>query len=140
MQETMQYIDDFFMGLLSKEEVNTFEERIKNDPAFAADVAFYVSSRQVAKEMTNEEKKGHFREIYKPGNGYHHHKPHAIVVSMRTAMRVALAAAIITAVVVTVVLNSKPSASGLASRYIDKEFAQLEVHMGTADDFSKAVE
>ena len=128
------------MGLLSKEEVNTFEERIKNDPAFAADVAFYVSSRQAAKEMADEEREAHFRKIYKPGNGYHHQEQPAKVVSLRTAMRVALAAAIITAVVVTVVLNSKPSASGLASRYIDKEFAQLEVHMGTADDLSKAVE
>ena len=140
MQETMQYIDDFFTGLLSKEEVKTFEERIKNDPVFAADVAFYISSRQAAKEMTNDEKKTRFREIYKPGNGYHHQEQPAKVVSMRKVMRIALAAAIITAVVTTFVLNSKPSTSELASKYINKEYPQLSVQMGTADDLSKAAQ
>jgi len=140
MQETMHYIDDFFMGLLSKEEVNTFEGRIKNDPAFAADVAFYISSRQAAKELSDAEKKARFRQIYKPGNGYHHQEQSAKVVSMRKVLRIALAAAIIIAVVTTFVLNSKPSTSELASKYINKEYPQLSIQMGTADDLSKAAQ
>jgi tetratricopeptide (TPR) repeat protein len=140
MQETMQHIDDFFMGLLSNEEVKTFEERIKKDPAFAADVAFYITSRQAAKEMADDEKKAHFREIYKPGNGYHHQKEPAKIISMRNFARVAAAAASIAAIVVTITLSSGPSLSEVADNYIKKNYQQLDTKMGSENDFEKGVD
>ena len=55
IDDKMQYIDDFFEGRMSGDEISRFEEKINSDPSFAADVAFYLSSKQVAREMAAEE-------------------------------------------------------------------------------------
>jgi hypothetical protein len=72
MEDHMQYIDDFFQGKLSNEETKVFEEKISGDPSFAANVAFYISSRQSAKEIVVEEKKKRYRELYSASNGQRH--------------------------------------------------------------------
>src|SRR5205085_7250467 len=69
--------------------------------------------------------------------GYHHQERPAKVVSLRNVMRVAVAAA---AVVVTFVLNSGSSASELASKYVNKEYPQISVSMGTAGELAKGAE
>ena len=136
----MLFIDNFFLGLLSQEDNKLFEDRIVTDPTFAADVAFYLSSKQAARELQETEKKNRFKELYKSNNGYHHAKSGAKVIAWRNAGKVALAAAIITAIIVTINLNSQTSPGTLAEKYIQNEYKQLSVSMGTADELAKAAE
>ena len=51
MEDPMQYIDDFFQGKLSKEEINHFENKIIQNQGFAESVAFYLSAKETAKEQ-----------------------------------------------------------------------------------------
>ena len=61
--DNLEYIDTYFKGELSPEIKKDFEQRIVTDPVFAEEVAFYLSSKQVAAtEMRNEKEK--FKEIY----------------------------------------------------------------------------
>ena len=64
MQSSLEYIDQYFQGTPLPEEASAFEKRITEDPAFAEEVAFYLSARQALKEKLAEEKKSTFREIY----------------------------------------------------------------------------
>ncbi|HTS43514.1 MAG TPA: hypothetical protein VMH01_03900, partial [Puia sp.] len=62
--ESLEYIDNYFNGELSADEVRQFEQKIADDPAFAEEVADYLSMLQAATEQLREEKKKGFREIY----------------------------------------------------------------------------
>ncbi len=47
--ESIDYIDDYFEKRLSVDEASRFEQRIKDDALFAAEVAFYVSAKHAVK-------------------------------------------------------------------------------------------
>lgn len=56
MNETLDYIDAYFQKQLSEAEKDRFEERCVRDEDFAADVAFYISSREAVRQKLLEEK------------------------------------------------------------------------------------
>jgi tetratricopeptide (TPR) repeat protein len=64
MDETLEYIDNYFKGELPSPQAVQFERRILEDPAFAGEVAFYLSYVQTARDQLVEDKKTRFREIY----------------------------------------------------------------------------
>jgi tetratricopeptide (TPR) repeat protein len=59
-----ELIDDFFTGSPDPEQVRAFEKRIESDPAFAEEVAFYLSTHTMAREVSQSEKKQQFRNLY----------------------------------------------------------------------------
>ena len=56
MADTIEYIESYFQQTLSSEERNVFEQRCITDEAFAKEVAFYITARQVLKEELLKEK------------------------------------------------------------------------------------
>ena len=53
MSEQLAYIDSYFNKELSPEESRIFDLRIEQDPAFAEEVAFYLTTLNTAKaELT----------------------------------------------------------------------------------------
>ena len=140
MEDHMQYIDDFFQGKFSPEEVKVFEEKITNDPAFAANVAFYLSAKQSARDVVDEEKKKRYRDLYSATNGQHSKDQPAKVRRMYYASRVALVAALVAAIVVTLVNMNNDSPQKLANQYINKNYKDLSVTMGKETDLQRAAD
>jgi len=138
MEDHMQYIDDFFQGKFSPEEVKVFEEKINNDPAFAANVAFYLSAKQSARDVVDEEKKKRYRELYSATNGHQSEEQPGKVRRMYYASRVALVAAIVAAIVVTIINLQSDSPQALANNYINKNYKELSVTMGKETDMQRA--
>src|SRR5258707_15711804 len=63
--DSLEYIDAYFGGGFSPEEAGRFDQRIKEDPAFAAEVAYYISARTALHEARSEERIARFGEIYR---------------------------------------------------------------------------
>ena len=60
----LAYIDSYFNGELNAEELGEFEQRIREDAAFAEEVAFYCEAMVVTRNQWAEEKKKEFRRLY----------------------------------------------------------------------------
>jgi len=139
IDDKMQYIDDFFEGRMSGDEISRFEEKINSDPSFAADVAFYLSSKQVAREMAAEEKKKRFKELYTSTNGHDVEVKTGKVRQIRYAMYSALAAAVITAIL-WIAIRSNNSPTDYANRYIKDHHSMISVTMGKEGEIQKAAD
>ena len=139
MEDRMLFIDNFFLGLLSQEDVKVFEDKIVTDPAFAADVAFYLSSRQVSRELLEAEKKTRYKELLGSTNGYHEEKKPGKVRKMWYVAAVSMAAAIVAAVIVGVFFFNSPSMQEVAQQYVAKNYQELGVKMGPEDDIQKGI-
>ena len=64
MQDTLEYIEDYFCNKLSSEEKSNFEQRCVSDTKFCAEVAFYVSTRDALKNEVVAQKRKEFDELY----------------------------------------------------------------------------
>jgi tetratricopeptide (TPR) repeat protein len=62
--DNLDYIENFFASTPGTELTREFEERIKSDPGFAEEVAFYMAAHEVSKEASGLEKKQRFKETY----------------------------------------------------------------------------
>jgi tetratricopeptide (TPR) repeat protein len=62
--DSLDYIENYFTNTPGTELTREFEERIKSDPGFAEEVAFYLAAKQVSKEASGTEKKQRFKETY----------------------------------------------------------------------------
>src|ERR1700748_1389778 len=60
----LDYIEDYFTNTPGDDLTREFEERIKSDPGFAEEVAFYLAAQEVSKEASGLEKKQRFKETY----------------------------------------------------------------------------
>ena len=125
--ENLQYIEDYFTGTLSPNEVLNFEEKISGDPLFADEVAFYLSAIHAVKEESNRLRKERFRAL--PIQ----HKEPAKIISFR---RMSIAAAVIFVTLVSSIyfftLSSDPVK--LADNYIKTNLSSLSVTMSTTSD------
>jgi tetratricopeptide (TPR) repeat protein len=65
--ENSELIDNYFKGSPDPDQTRAFETRITTDPAFAKEVAFYLSVHSLAREVYQSEKKQLFRELYQQG-------------------------------------------------------------------------
>jgi len=134
MTTQLNYIDDYFSGILSKEEKQLFEERIKSDPAFADDVAFYLSSMAVSREDADQEKKERFRELY----SIRDEETTARVVKFRWLRPAMAAAAVLLVVLLTWTLFLKPpSVTQMADRYINTELKSFGSTMGPVNNMEE---
>lgn len=129
MENGMDYIEGYFGKEASAEEIRRFEQTILEDPAFAEKVAFYLSARQVVRDLGEEEKKQRFLELYRQG-------PSARPVRrIGSAGWVAIAAMVFGVLFFSWYLYQQPVAPGkLASRYIEQHWQTLGVSMSSRED------
>src|ERR1700753_3399143 len=125
--DSLEYIDAYFGGEFSAEETNQFEKKIQEDPAFADEVAYYLSARVGLKEINEEERKTRFREIYERGvrgeemGRVTERRGGVRRMGSRRWFSLAAAAAVLAVVVLAWLLFLRPAdPSGLADSYMRK--------------------
>ena len=129
MENSMVYIEEYFGKKASPEESRQFEQQIQEDPAFAEEVAFYLSARQVARDLGGEEKKERFFELYRQS------KDSPPVRRIGFSGWAAIAAMVFGALFFSWYLAQKPAAPGkLASLYIEQHWQTLGVSMSSRED------
>jgi tetratricopeptide (TPR) repeat protein len=133
--DSLEYIDTYFRGERTEAERRQFEKRILEEPAFAEEVAFYLSAAQAARELESEEKRIRFKEIYEEIRTI----PSERKVRKLWPVYSAAAAAVAGVLIGLFMFMQPPSPRQLASRYIAKEFSLLDVKMGRADDLQVGV-
>jgi tetratricopeptide (TPR) repeat protein len=62
--DNTEYIESYFTNKFVAEQAREFEKRIESDPKFAEEVAFYLSVLNVSREVSQSEKKEHFKKLY----------------------------------------------------------------------------
>jgi tetratricopeptide (TPR) repeat protein len=129
MSDNFDYIDDYLRGGLSAEEMRLFDQRVSDDPAFAGDLAFYVSAMDVMKTQSDNERKERFRNLYDQGKTAPQAKP------VRVLMPYLAAAAVIGLIsIIIFMFYPVSSPSRVADKYISENLAVLSVSMGDAQD------
>ena len=135
--ENSKYIENYFSGSPGSEEVHLFENRIKSDPDFAEEVAFYLSAHTVAREIAHTEKKQQFREIYQGKQNDSNLR--AIKTSntpfVRKLVYYTAAAAVVAGIVFGIyTINPAVSPSKLAAQYENEHLVNLPVTMSGRSD------
>ncbi|MFM9911404.1 MAG: hypothetical protein ACKVOW_18860 [Chitinophagaceae bacterium] len=132
MTNNLEYIDQYFKKELSPEQSGQFEQRITDDPAFAEEVAFFLSTKETLGRQLAVEKKERFRAIYI------NKEAEAPLVRMNPIRKLwpYISAAAVTIVLIArfVFFNVALSPSELADEYIKENFQDLGGTMGTSMD------
>jgi len=131
--DTLLYIDTYFSTEPSPGTKEEFEKRITEDPAFAEEVAFYLSAKQAATEQLTEEKNERFKDVYA-----HYKKTNKTTIQkpvIRKLWPYIAAAAIITGIIFgRAVFFTAASPEQLADKYIKDNFQTLGVTMSSKED------
>lgn len=128
MQETLEYIEAYFSHTLNSEERGAFELRCVQDEAFAKEVAFYLTTRNAARELLMAEKQKYA--------GLHQSTTTAAPVKklvLRKWIAYAAAACIILFVGSYFIFKS-PDPQQLANRYIEENYTLLSQTMDASHD------
>ena len=132
MTDTLSYIDDYFQQQLTEDEKHIFEKRCAEDTAFAGEVAFYITTRQVLKEELLQQKQASRKKEAKMNTA-----AETITVHKKSNfpawLRYAAAACIILAVA-SYFFFSRESPQQFASNYITKNLTQLSQTMDAGGD------
>ena len=134
MTDKNDYIDRFYKGELSSDELVAFDKMVREDPQFAEEVAFYGTTYEVINHELAIERKKKFREIYNEND--------ESTIIHRTPVRklwqtIAAAAVIVTAIIGAYVLFFRSSPSSprqLADTYLKEQLLTLGVTMGSHPD------
>lgn len=127
MSEKLDHIDDFFKGELDAEQLESFERRIAEDPGFAEEVAFYLSSTGTLRQQVTEERKVHFRKLYDETNKRAHR-------TINLWPYMAAAASIVVILIGAYFLYPSASPEKIAETYINKNLSTLPVVMSSGED------
>src|SRR5664279_2504422 len=120
------YMENYFSGAISPEEMKRFDEKIQNDPAFAEDVAFYCISVQEIKNQVAEEKKKRFKEIYNQLPAINN-AGKVIKLPVRKSLSFIAAAAVFILAIASYLFFKPVSPVQLADKYIGATFKTLPV-------------
>jgi len=133
MENYSDYIEAYFSGALGDDQRKEFEKRIEMNKDFAAEVAFYLSAKQILKEEAIREKKEWFRQLADQNPDLE--KQPAPIRKM-WIYRLAAAAAFVGIIFLAWNLFvQQPSSPGqMAVAYINSHFDTLPVTMGTQED------
>lgn len=126
--DNLDYIENYFTNTPGTELTLEFEERIKLDPGFAEEVAFYLAAKEVSKEASGLEKKQHFKEAYQKNRVVRstHFRKLAYYIA---------AAAVISGLIFGVYTFFRPvSPQQLASQYEKEQLQTLPVTMSARSD------
>ena len=128
--DSLEYIDDYFEREPSPEEARQFEKRIQEDPAFASDVAYYLSARITLKEVNAEERKEGFRELYQQTAAPAKMR---LMYTRRWWPVLAAASLIVVIILCWTLFIRRDSGPELADQYIRQNLDQMSVRMGATD-------
>jgi tetratricopeptide (TPR) repeat protein len=126
--DNLEYIERILTDEPDAESRRVFEERIKTDPGFAEEVAFYLSAQQASRQASENVKRERFREIY---------KEHEVVrsVPVRKLVYYVAAAAVTVGIVFGIYFfNGKSSPQQLAAQYEKEHMLTLPVTMSGHSD------
>jgi tetratricopeptide (TPR) repeat protein len=132
MREDLDYIDSYFNGLLSPEENQKFDQRIKDDPDFAREAAFYYNALKAAGAAQAEQKK-QFRQWYEAGESPARQAP-----VRRLRPWLLAAAALLLLAFGWYLLARTASPQQLADQYIKDHLSNLPVSMGSGENALQA--
>lgn len=135
MNNSFDYIDDYFCGLLTDAEKNVFEQRCLSDGAFAEEVASYVSLRDGLNDQLNERKKKEFTELYHQLSA--HNRKTGKVINLRI-LSYAVAASLLL-FVGWFLFFQQTGPKKLASQYITTNLSSLGLNMGKADSLQAGI-
>jgi tetratricopeptide (TPR) repeat protein len=128
--DSLEYIEDYFKGLLTAEQKREFEKRILSDPSFAEELAFYLNTRALLKDELTTEKKARFKELYgRSGSSITRRSP----VKKLWPYLVA-AASLVVIVAAWLIFGGQPGPEKLANRYINGQLQNLPVKMSSVQD------
>ena len=134
MENYLDYIDAYFQQMLDPEEMKRFEQKIAEDPGFADEVAFYLSTKQSLKTEAEQEKKEWFRELLAE-------QPPVININRDKNVRkiwvyrmTAAAAVLCLLAVWYFFFANSGSPQQMAQKYIDDRFKTLPIKMSTEKD------
>ena len=135
MENNLEYIDAYFQRMLQPEEIRRFERKIAEDPAFADEVALFLSAKQSLKEEAAREKKERFRQLLAE-------QPPVISMDQdRNVRRIWIYRMTAAAAVIICMLSvwyfffaSSASPQQMAQKYLDEKFKTLPVKMSTEKD------
>src|ERR1700682_5912633 len=126
--DNLDYIESYFTNEPDADRARKFEERIISDPAFAEEVAFYLSALDVSREESRVAKKEHFKEIYKKNQNVRS-------IPVRKLVYYVAAAAVIAGVIFGTYVFIKPvSPQQLAVQYEKEHLQTLGVTMSGQTD------
>ena len=130
MNNALSYIDDFFKGSPGPNEKKEFEKRLKEDPTFAEEVAFYVATINVLKDEAKSERKERFRNFKSDETSEEASEP-INVRPMRNSRRVwmysAAASVLVLFMAGYLLLGNGSTPAEMADKYIKDSFNQLRV-------------
>jgi tetratricopeptide (TPR) repeat protein len=126
--DNLDYIENYFTSVPGTELNREFEERIKSDPGFAEEVAFYLAAHEVSKEAAELEKKHRFKETYQK------HRVTRSVPIKKLVYYVATAAVISGLIFGTYTFFRRVSPQELAGQYEKENLQTLPVTMSGRSD------
>jgi len=127
-----EYIDAYFNQTLSHQEVERFEQKLTEDKAFAEDVAFYLSAKQVVIEQREKEKKDWFKQLLPGQDSIIETQKNARLKTLWIYRSLAAAAIFVVLAVSWYLFYSKPMrVQEQAQLYIQQNLTTLPVTMGT---------
>ena len=136
MPEEFEYIERYFEGKFSPNEVQELEKRIEEDPELAEQMAFYISTLRAVQNNPAQQTKERFRKIFDE-NARSNMIAKPVV---RRMWPYAVAAAVAAVVVMLVIFYPSHSSSRLADQYISSHLQTLPVTMDAREnDFKTAV-
>ena len=127
--EALEWIDNYFKGQLDQAEKSRFENTVRQDPAFANEVAFYMSSVLAARNASGAERIERFRTLEAS------RKPAGRVVSLNRYWWASAAAVILVASIL--VFNRPADVSRMATNYLNEKYNTLGVEMGVSADLNR---
>ncbi len=123
--DNLDYIDSYFKNELPPEGARQFGNKIESDPAFAEEVAFYLTALESSGENAEAGKRQRFRELYQQKTAARSRG------TVRKLVYYVAAAAVFTGVVLGIYQFENPgSGRQLADRYIRDHLTTLGVKMG----------
>ncbi|NII26965.1 hypothetical protein HB364_17880 [Pseudoflavitalea sp. X16] len=126
----LEYIDDYFKGADSASQSRQFEQKLLDDPIFAEEVAFYLTTQGLLQQEARAEKIAHFRKLYQQQRT----TPLRVVKPQYRIWRYVAAAAVIIGLIFTVTFLLPISKQQLADRYIRQELSSMGVSMSATVD------
>ena len=127
MTTEFDLIDDYFGGEMPEEGKKLFDQKVKDDPEFAKEVAFYLSANAAYRMEANDEKKRRFKNLYKDVV----EAPSGRVLKLNWIKPVMSAAAVLLlALMVWTFFLKPPTSQQLADRFINQQWNEFGVNMG----------
>jgi tetratricopeptide (TPR) repeat protein len=128
--ETLEFIEGYFKGELPAEDRKRFEDTVRQDPAFANEVAFYISAGMAAGEMVAEERTKRFSVLEAARNPVT-----GKLISMKKLWWAAAAGVIL---LISVYLGTgNPSLKTLAGNFVEDHYSKVDASMGASADLAQ---